>query len=111
MSPAARVLFVPLKVLLTEELPQTRHAVNALRFTFVLPVKLCQAEVAVAPNAGVRQQPQMREAVLQKSVLLGKGQGAVSALKAAVTPLLLVAREGFQRGETAATRFANIRRH
>lgn len=103
IAPAACVLFVLLEVLLTEKLSQTRHAVNALGFTLVLAVQLCQAEVAVASHTGVRQQTEMGEAVFQESVLLSKGLCAVCAFKIAMARPLPVAREGFCSGEIAAT--------
>lgn len=63
VAPATGVFFVLLKVTLTEELSQTRHAVNALGFALVPVVQLGQAEVAAASHAGVGQQAQMREGV------------------------------------------------
>lgn len=63
VAPAAGVFFVLLKVTQTEELSQTRHAVDALRFALVPVVQLGQAEVAAASHAGVGQQAQMREGV------------------------------------------------
>lgn len=63
VAPAACVLFVLLKVPLTEELPETRHAVDALGFALVLVVELGQAEVAAASHAGVGQQAEVREGV------------------------------------------------
>lgn len=63
VAPAARVFFVLLKVTLTEELSQTRHAVNTLGFALMLVVELGQAEVAAASHAGVGQQAEMREGV------------------------------------------------
>lgn len=102
-APAACVLFVLLEVLLTEKLAETRHAVNAFGFTLVLAVQLCQAEVAAASYAGVRQQTKMGEAVFQESILFSKGLCAVCAFKIALADLLLVASEQFCRGELAAT--------
>lgn len=111
VAPAACVLFVLLEVLLTEKLPQTRHAVNAFRFTLVLPVQLCQAEVAAATYTGVRQQTKMGKAVFQESILLREGLWAVCAFKIAMAPLPPVAREGFWRGEVVATHFTNNIQH
>lgn len=84
-----------LEVLLTEKLSQTRHAVNALRFTLVLAVQLRQAKVAATSYAGVRQQTEMGEAVFQESGLFSKGLCAVCAFKVVIARSLLVAREGF----------------
>lgn len=103
VAPAAGVLLVPLEVVLIEKLSQTRHTVNALRFTLVLTIQLCQAEVAAAPYAGVGQQTKMGEAVSQEGVLLVEDLWAVSAFKIAITPVLLVASKGLWSGETAAT--------
>lgn len=94
-----------LEVLPTDKLSQTRHAVNAFGFTPVLAVQLCQAEVAAASHAGVRQQAEMGEAVLQESNLLGKGQCAVCAFEMAVAPPPPMACKGFQGRKIAATFF------
>lgn len=111
VSPAACVLFVLLEVVLTEKLSQTRHAVNALGFTLVFAVQLCQAEVATASYTGVRQQTEMGEAVFQESILLSKGLCAVCAFKVAIAHPLAVAREGSRRRETAATCFTHNIQH
>lgn len=106
VAPAARVLLVLLELLLTEELSQTRHAVDALGLAVVLAVQLCQAEVTAASYAGVRQQAQVGEAVLQEGVLLHERLRAVGALQYPMALSLAVTREGLQRGETAAADLA-----
>lgn len=103
VAPAAGVLFVLLEVLLTEKLSQTSHAVNALGFTFVLPVQFRQAEVAVASHACVRQQTEMGEAVFQESILVSEDLCAVCAFKTVEARLLLMTYEGFLTGEITAT--------
>lgn len=105
VAPAARVLFVLLEVLLTEEFSQTGPAVDAPGLTFVAAVQLGQAEVVVASQTGVRQQPQVAEAVLQEGGLLGKGQTAVRAFEEAAAFPPLMAHEGLRGGKTASTRF------
>lgn len=102
VAPAARVLFVLLELPLTEKLPQTGHAVDAPGLAFVAAVQLRQAEVAVASQAGVRQQTQVAEAVLQEGGLLRKGQTAIRALEEAAALLLLMAQEGLRGGEAAS---------
>lgn len=106
IAPAACVLLVLLEVLLTKELSQTRHTVDAFRFTLVLAVQPRQAEVAAASYTGVRQQAKMGETVFQESILLGKCLCAVCAFKIAMTRLLPVTLERFLRGEIAATHLA-----
>lgn len=111
VAPAARVLFVLQEVLLTEELPQTRHTVEALRLALVFAVQLGQPVVAAAADAGVRQQAQVREAVLQERILLGEGLGAVRALKAAGARALLVAGQRLWGAEIAPAYVARDIRH
>lgn len=106
IPPAASVLFVPLEVLLTGKLSQARHTVDALRLALVLPVQLGQPEVAAAPYARVWQQAEVREAVLQQSVLLGERLPAVRALKAVKAPLLLVPCQRLLGAEAAAALLA-----
>lgn len=103
VAPAARVLFVLLELPLTEKFPQTGHAVYAPGLAFVAAVQLCQAEVAVASQTGVRQQTEVAEAVLQEGSLLSKGQTAVCAFEEAAALLLLMAQEGLRGGKTAST--------
>lgn len=110
IAPAACILLVLLKVHLTEKFSETCDAVNAFRFTLVLAVKLCQAEVAAASNTGVRQQTKVGEAVFQKSILLGKGLGTVGTFEMKMGGLP-VAFEVFRRGEFAATYITNNVRH
>lgn len=102
-APAARVLLMLLKVPLAGELPQTGHAVDALGLAVVLAVQSCQAEVAAAPYAGIRQQAEVAEAVFEQSSLGGEGLCAVRAPKYRMTRLLLqVARQGLFRHEIRA---------
>lgn len=110
-APAARVLFVLLEFSLTGKLSQTCHAVNALRFTPVLAIQRCQAEVGVASHTGVRQEAEVREAVFQESVLLGEGLRAVCAFKTAAAQLPPVAHKRFRRGEFAAADFTHNVQH
>lgn len=94
VAPATGVFFVLLKVTLTEELAQTRHAVNALRFALVLVVELRQAEVAAAPHAGVGRQAEVREGVSQERGLLRESLWAVCALIKGEAPPLAMACQG-----------------
>lgn len=111
VAPAARVLFVLLEVLLTEELPQTRHAVEALWLALVFAVQLGQPVVASAADAGVRQEAEVREAVPQERVLLGERLGAVRAFEAAGALALLVASQGFGGAEIAPAHVARDVHH
>lgn len=95
-----------LKLPLAEEFSQAGHAVYAPGLAFVAAVQLCQAEVAVASQAGVRQQPQVAEAVLQQGSLLSEAQTAVCAFEEAAALLLLMAQEGLRGGKSASTRLA-----
>lgn len=111
VAPAACVLFVLLELPLTEKLSQAGHAVYALGLAFVAAVQLCQAEVAVAAQTGVRQQTEVAEAVLQEGSLLSKGQTAICAFEEAAALLLLMALEGLRGGKIASTRLTfNARR-
>lgn len=107
VAPAARVLLVPLEVLLTQELPETRHAVNALGFTLVFAVQPRQAVVAAAAHAGVRQQTEMGEAVFQEGVFTRKGLGAVRAFKMPLARRPPVAHQRSVRAVDAAAHLAD----
>lgn len=107
VAPAASVNFVLLEVLLTEELSQTRDAVEALGFAPVVAVEPGQAEVTAATDAGVRQQAQVGEAVFQERVLLSKGVRAVRTSEDAVAPLHLVARQQLLSGKAAGAHLAS----
>lgn len=110
VAPAACVLFVLLELPLTEKFSQTGHAVDAPGLAFVAAVQMCQAEVAVASQTGVRQQTEVAEAVLQEGSLLRKGQTAICAFEEAAA-LLLMAQEDLHGGKTASTRLTfNTRR-
>lgn len=72
---------------------------------FVPAVQLCQAKVAMASQAGVRQQTQVAEAVLQQRRLPDKGQTAICAFEEVPALLPPVTRERLHGGEIALTRF------
>lgn len=94
-----------LKVFLGEEFPQTGHAVYALGLALVPAVQLRQAKVAVASQAGVRQQTQVAEAVLQQRRLLSKGRTAICAFEEVAALLPPVTRQRPHGGKIALTRF------
>jgi len=103
VAPAACVFLVFLEVRLAVKPPQTRHAVDALWLALVLAIQFGQAEVAAAPQAGVRQQADVGEAVLQQGRLPGELPVAVRAHKLEHALPGAVALEGTLFEESAAT--------
>lgn len=95
-----------LEVFLAEELPQAGHAVYAPGLAFVAAVELRQAKVATAAQAGVRQQTQVAEAVLQEGSLLRKRQAAVCAFEEAAALPALMPRERLRGAVIASASFA-----
>lgn len=94
-----------LEVFLAEELPQAGHAVYAPGLAFVAAVELRQAKVAPTAQAGVRQQTQVAEAVLQEGSLLRKGQAAVRAFEEAAAFPTLMPRERLRGAVIASASF------
>lgn len=72
---------------------------------FVVAVELRQAKVAATSQAGVRQQTEVAEAVLQQGGLLREGQTAICAFEEAPALPPLMARERLWGGEIAPTLF------
>lgn len=77
VAPAPGGALVLLKVLVASERDQACHALDGLRFAFVLAVLVGQPEVDLAVHARVRQQAQMREAVAEQHVLFTEALPAV----------------------------------
>lgn len=78
---------------------------DAPGLAFVAAVQLCQAKVATTSQAGVRQQTEVAEAVLQQGRLLHEGQTAICAFEEAAALPPLMARERLRGGKTASTGF------
>jgi hypothetical protein len=93
---------VPLEVVVALKDAQACHTVEPLRLTLVLTVEPGKAEMCTALDAGVRQQAQVGEAVLEEGILAAEVHGAVGAAIAADTAPLLVAAERAAQAEAAA---------